>query len=264
MPDKDLLQKNHQSPVYHFWPLKEALLVGGTIFLVTFFVSYFIYHHALNAQRGEIKEGLIRAALIVASSLDGDVHKQFVDPKQETGELYLSFIKPLQTALDQDKDIAFVYTAIMRGDKVHFIVDPTPPGDNDGDGVDDKAHIMEVYEDPPSEIVAALKQQKIQVTQAPYTDKWGSFMSAYVPFNDSQGNFVGVFGIDITADNYFTRLAPMLRATVRAMVAGFFVSFLVAALVWFMRNFGSVVHQRRNEVIGDFQTLRDQVDKKSV
>ena len=33
----------------------------------------------------------------------------------------------------------FVYTCAMRGEKVHFILDPAPAGDVDGDGLDEKS-----------------------------------------------------------------------------------------------------------------------------
>jgi sensor histidine kinase regulating citrate/malate metabolism len=104
---------------------------------------------------------------------------------------------------------------------------------------------MDEYTEASSEIKQALRNQEIVVSEQPYSDRWGSFVSGYIPFYDKSGNFSGVLGIDIEAKNYFERLAPIKRATTRTMVAGFFIAFLIASLVWFTRNFGLVVNQKR-------------------
>ena len=256
------LEKQHRTQNYRIRPFKEAVVITIAIFMVVFSVSYFIYVRALDAQKGEIREGLIRTAMVIATMLDGDVHKQFKNRSQESGELYKNFIKPLEKVLATDDTVVFIYTTILKGDQVYFVVDPTVEGDSDGDGVDDKSHIMELYADADAALRLALTEQKAVPTDEPYTDKWGSFMSAYVPFYDNKGEFVGVLGIDIKAENYFTRLKPMLRATVRAMVAGFFVAFLVGSLVWFMRNFSLIINRHRVEISNDFEGMKSELSKK--
>jgi hypothetical protein len=257
-----ILEKQYKAREYAFHPLMEAFLIGATIFVVVCTVSYFIYVHALNAQKGEIREGMVRTAKTIATIIDGelaDLHETFKDVRQEHSTEYARFTKPLEKILAGDKTIVFIYTAIMKENEVFFVVDPTPEGDADGDGVDDKSHIMQPYPAADIALHTALKEHLAAPTKEPYIDKWGSFMSAYAPFYDSQGRFVGVVGIDITAQNYFTRLRPMVRATARAMVAGFFVSFIVGALVWFMRNFASIINRRRIEVIKDVQLIRKEI-----
>ncbi len=257
-----LLAKKHTMKDYRFRPLTEAIIIGLSILLVILSVSYFIYSHALDAQKGEIREGLLRTAVTISSIIDGDIHNRFKHPDQEHEESYLNFIKPLEKILSLDESIVFIYTTVMIDDKVYFVVDPTPEGDADGDGIDDKSHIMELYKNADSALRKALKEQVAMATDEPYVDKWGSFMSAYAPFYTRDGDFAGVVGIDITANNYFTRLKPMLRSTVRAMVAGCFVSFVVAALVWFMRNFAKIINARRKTVVQDFAALQHSLEEK--
>jgi len=259
MSAEQYLDKEYESPDYRFHPFKEALIIGITIFSTVFLVSYFIYVHALNAQKGEIREGLVRTAQAVSLMLDVETHKTFTDSSQEQSQAYIDFIKPLERMLATDSTVVFIYTTVLIDDKVYFVVDPTPEGDSDGDGVDDKSHIMEEYEGADESLRKALKEQIPVPTHEPYVDKWGSFMSAYVPFYDQQGEFVGVLGIDIEAENYFERLAPMKRATIRAMVAGFCISFMVGALVWFMRNFAAIIHGRRIALVDDFKGLKSKL-----
>ena len=135
-----------------------------------------------------------------------------------------------------------VFVGSKNGDSITALIDA------DNDGVDDKAHIMEEYSEAPEELLVALRNQTHE-TSEPYTDDWGHFVSSYIPFHDSQGEFVGVLGIDISAEMYQQRTQPIFRATVRTMVAAFFISFMVGSLVWFTRNFSKIVNAKRNHLV---------------
>lgn len=244
-----------QTAEYRIYPLTEAIAIGIVVVLAIFSTTYFIYHHALNAQKGEIQEGLIRTGNVLAAFVDGDIHRSFFSPDQEQTDAYKQAVQPFEKILKADPSIAFVYTGILKDGKVHFILDPTPGGDADGDGVDDKAHIMDEYTEASEDMIRALKERTTVTSKEPYVDRWGSFVSGYIPFYDSKGEFVGVLGIDIDSTNYFSRLEPIKRATIRAMVTGFFVAFLVAAAVWFMRNFSSVINKSRLSIYQEYLSL---------
>ncbi|NTW69902.1 MAG: chemotaxis protein [Chlorobiaceae bacterium] len=242
---------------YRFYPLAEAVLIGVVSFCAIFITTWFIYFHTLNAQKGEIREGLLRAGAVGALFVDGDLHSQFISRDQEQSEAYLKALKPLKNIMQADSTIAYVYTLVMKNNKVYFVLDPTLTGDRDHNGLDDKSHIMDPYPDAGPLVLQAFREQRNVVSQEPYTDSWGSFLSAYIPVYDSNQKFVCLLGIDIRADNYLERLAPIRRATIRAMVTGFFVSFLIAALVWFMRNFSKIMNRSRHEIYEDYMRLKN-------
>jgi len=230
---------------YRFYPLTEALLIGSVIFIAIFLTSYFIFYHALEAQKDEIREGLVRTAQAMTTTIDPQLHRTFIHKEQEETEAYQNAIKPFAQILALNEQIKFIYTVILKNNKIYFILDPTPKGDADGDGVEDSVDIMQEYDDPSGLLGEALRTQRTIVTKEPYTDQWGTLFGAYVPFYDNNGNFVGVLGMDITADKYFKRLMPIKRATIRAIVAGFFITFVIGSLVWFTRNFSSIVNRNR-------------------
>lgn len=246
-------EKRHHVRTYRFYPLREGITVGFCIFLVFFLLIYFIYHHARAAQTGEIREGLLRTARVVATLIDGDRHRQFTSREQEESKAYKDALAPLARALAADKSIEFIYTTIYKGGKIYFILDPTEAGDADGDGVDDKSHIMEYYNDAGEDIARALTEQVSTASKEPYKDKWGTHFSYYVPFYDNVGEFVGVLGIDITAAQYFQRLEPIKRATQRALAAAVFISFLVGTAIWFLRRFSRLINQSRLRIANDFK-----------
>jgi hypothetical protein len=238
---------------YRVWPVAEAVVVSAGLFVAVFTVSYFIFVHAQNAQKGEIQEGLLRTARAAALLIDGDTHRQFRSVDQEDSPQYRRAIGVLQRLLDDNPDLKYVYTMVLRDGRPYFVLDPTPAGDRDGDCVDDKAHIMQRYFDATEAMMTALNEQRAVVEQELSSDPWGTFISAYAPFFDSSGRFAGIVGIDLTAENYFARLAPMKRATVRAMVTGFFAAFLIGTWIWFIRRFFLVVNDSRLTIFNDWK-----------
>lgn len=241
---------------YRFYPLTEAILISVVVFFAIFITTYFIYFHTLNAQKGEIREGLLRTASVGALFVDGDAHRQFISPDQEKSAEYAKAILPLKNILVADSTIAYVYTLVMKNDKVYFVLDPTLSNHKNGNGIDDKSHIMQEYREANNVVILALKKHLRIADQEPYQDRWGSFISAYVPVYDSHGKFACVLGVDIRADNYFKRLAPIKRATIRAVVTGFFVSFLIGALVWFMRKFSKIMNRSRHNIYEKYIRLK--------
>jgi sensor histidine kinase regulating citrate/malate metabolism len=241
---------NRTWKAYKIYPLQEAILIGFCLFIAIFSSTFFLYHYALSAQEGEIKEGLLRTAKVVSNFIDKDIHADLAEG-QETTLKYKEAIIPLEKTLKADDSIEYLYTAILKDGKVYFILDGTPLGDADNDGVEDKALIMDEYKEASADIIRSLKNQEIVISDKPNTDRWGSFLSAYIPLYDTQGDFVAVLGIDIEATKYFSRLEPIKRATTRTMVIGFFISFLVASIVWFTRNFGLKINNKRKELFDE-------------
>ncbi len=238
----ELLQE--YAPVeYRIRPGMEALLVILCVLLATFSTIYFIYERALEAQKGEIRQGLMRTARVISTLIDPEVHKSFQDPEEEFSQPYIDAEDILLRVRRSDPKIAFVYTAIKRDGKVLFVLDPTPPPEEGEE--DTRVALFEEYLQPPDELMRVLRDQEIVASEEPYTDEWGSFVSAFVPLFDAQGEMFGVLGVDIDATDYFERLAPIRRATVRALVTAFFVAFLMGSAVWFLRNFIRVLNQRR-------------------
>ncbi|NTU54162.1 MAG: chemotaxis protein [Chlorobiaceae bacterium] len=251
-------------PTYRFYPVRESFIIGTLVFIVVSITTSFIYYYTLDALKGEIREGLARTAAVVALSVDGDLHETFHSPTQESTPEYANAILPLARALRADPSISYVYTVILRDGQPMFILDATPPGDVNHDGIDEKSHIMQECKNPTTVMLDALRRHRVLTEQEPYQDMWGASISGYAPFYDSGGRFAGIVGVDIKADNYYKRLEPIRRATVRAIVTGFFTAFVVGALVWFMRNFSRVINEKRHNLYEElFQGQLPQNDKVS-
>lgn len=234
---------------YRIRPLREAVAVGVVVFLAIFFTTYFIYVRAIEAQKSEIQQSLLRTASVVRTLIDLEQHRQFKAAEDEFTPAYQQAIAPLIAAKQADPQITYLYTAVLGDDgKVYFVYDVTPTP-TDPEVEDTSVAVMEEYTEALQnpEIMTALREQTTVVSTDFYFDQWckDGCISGYVPLKDASGEFHGVLGLDIQSPEYFMRLEPIKRATVRAMVTGFFVAFITASMIWFLRNFILVVNERR-------------------
>jgi len=238
-------EKDIQVKEYKSRPLIEALSAGAFVFLIVFINSYFIHHWAMEAQKGEIREGISRTADVIATTINIGRHDTYRNVEQMKTLEYQADDLILERVIKTGA-FAYAYTTIRDADgKIRFILDGSLPGDSDNDGVEDSVQLMEVYADASPDLIVAFETHKPVVSKEPYKDKWGAFISAYVPLFGEDGHFAGVLGIDISANNYFERLAPITRAAQRAYVNGFFVAFMVGCIVWFLRKFILVINVSR-------------------
>ncbi|MFZ3044586.1 MAG: hypothetical protein WA151_01625 [Desulfatirhabdiaceae bacterium] len=218
-------------------PVFEGLAIGFFSLVAMSICIYFIYVRALYALQEEIKEGLIRNVSAVATTIDGDLHKNFRSPSQKNDPEYTDYLKKLEAIRQASKYVRYLYTNILVDEKVHFIANPSPQNDNDGDGKPDEApQLMEPYPDAGEALLTALREKKASVDRDPYTDKWGTFYSAYAPFFDSKGNFEGTIGMDLELAGFNERLEPIKVSTKRAFIAALALAVLFGTAVWFFRR----------------------------
>ena len=127
-------------------------------------------------------------------------------------------MQPLRRFRDAIPDVKFVYTVVRDGDQVRFVLDAAEPGDHDGDGVEDRSGIWELYDDADASMYRRARRParpggEPATTERPYSDRWGTFMSGYAPFFDAAGHEAGVVGVDVDANVYVARLATRAQTT---------------------------------------------------
>jgi hypothetical protein len=146
---------------------------------------------------------------------------------------YLSVAKKLRTLCSMDDNILNAYILKVNPDRsVTFLVDDLYPEDPQG-----SAKIGELSTSPDTmEIFGALSRPTS--SKGPYTTKYGSFISAYAPIDDSMidsnGNTVAVLAIDMSAIDYTDYMSGkgyliLLSGLVSMIIA-------VGAIFWFGRR----------------------------
>lgn len=243
-------------------PVWVGILAGLGVPVTVMAVSLMLYFASVAAIDHEVKTDLKRIAAVVASQVNGDVHDIFQSPEQESSESYAAAIAPLAKIVEASPEIAFVYTVVKKGDQVYFVLDPTEEGDEDKDGVDDKSHIMQVYEDAGADMLRAFSSGEPHADGKPYSDIWGTFISGYAPIKDGSGKVVAVAGVDLKADRYLHRLDGVHRAGRYALVLAIAIT-LLAGFFAFRAQGGALasrakIAQRERELEAAHTELENQ------
>ena len=189
--------------------------------------------------RENYRHYLIGLAQAAAEQVDTSLHASIRDPDQLNGEDYRKVVEPLRRLRAAVNDVRYVYTAVLDGSTVRFVLDAADPGDHDHDGVEDQAGVWEVYEDYDPAILAALGNGKTPGTpdasKEPYTDAWGSFISGWAPILDAGGRQVGVVGVDVDASVYLSRMVDARKWALYGLVPAGLVILGLAIMFYFIR-----------------------------
>ncbi len=218
-----------------FKPLFNGLLAGLVLLLAT--GAMLLNFHLTMTRHAEetMRNSLRRAALACALSIDPEVHASLTDAAQQGSQPYLEACNRLRLAkeaMEGPEKFHFVYTCVLRGEAVYFVLDPTPAGDSDGDGVDDKSHLMQPYPEADPEMISTLKTGEVVVMKEPESDRWGTFLSGYAPITDAAGKVIAMAGVDMDLTFYQGEIHSIRLATLFAALGSLLVSILAGYGVW--------------------------------
>ena len=190
------------------------------------------YTSSTSAIKSSVRTGLESTAGVMATQINGSDVVLF-QAGDEGSPKYLAVVKELRNLRSMDDHILNAYILKVNPDRsVTFLVDDLYPDDPQG-----SAKIGERSTAPDSmEIFAALSRPTS--SKEPYTTKYGSFMSAYAPIDDSVGNSNGntkaVLAIDMSATDYTDYMSGkgyliLITGLVSMVIA-------VGAIFWFGRR----------------------------
>ena len=193
-------------------PRRDALVVAFGHWAAVLIGIGGVWWASTELLKQEVQESLIRTAEGAAAVVDGDLHRTITRPDQLDDDDYRRCIAPLRAIYGRIGDVKYLYTVVLDGNDVRFVLDTAAPGDNDGDGVEDRSAVWSVYDGDAPELLTALRAGRSIADAAPRRDEWGTFVSGYAPILDSAGRSVGVVGADMTADAYLGKLAAARRS----------------------------------------------------
>ncbi|HEY5810982.1 MAG TPA: hypothetical protein VIT67_23625, partial [Povalibacter sp.] len=100
-----------------FWVVSLAAAVAlGAIVAIPQWLSKQARLQVLRSHVGQV-------AQLAASVVDGDLHRQLLDPANYTPELYARTLAPLVRFHSADPEIFYVYTMVEREGKSYFVID---------------------------------------------------------------------------------------------------------------------------------------------
>jgi len=202
-----------------------ASLVAAVILVSLVAIPQYLSKQArwdsLRAHVGEI-------AKLAASVVDGDLHRQLLDPANYNDELYKRALAPLVRFHSTDHDIFYLYTMVERDGVAYFVLDTAASPDLKTDrkleasGYMERFDVRQEYKDDWLQQLAA---GKTYVNPGFEEDDYGTFLTGDSPIHDSQGRYSGFVGVDFDLEYYFAQ-----EARFRAIAIGSLIAALLLAL----------------------------------
>lgn len=224
-----------------------ALLGGLVVFAVSGIVCTVLYLLGTRALADEVRDGLVRVAKAAATRINPEEHRMLTSPEHMLLPEYTNAVAKLREIRDSDSQMAYIYTCVLIDGRVHFILDAAEPGDNNGDGIEDKSNLLDPYDEASKELLAAFEKREATADTKPYKDRWGTFVSGYAPVFDGKGNLICVLGVDLTAEDFAARLEGMRVAWHWSLVLSFLLAMLVAAVIFVTNRRLAAVHRAQQQ-----------------
>jgi diguanylate cyclase (GGDEF)-like protein len=207
-----------------FWIVSlAAALVLGAVVAIPQLLSKQARLEVWRAHVAEISR-------LAASVVDGDLHRQLLDPENYTPELYERTLAPLVRFHSAAPEIFYVYTMVERDGRSHFVVD-TAASDKLVTNRELRASkYMEPFEtlevEPDPNWLRRIAAGETYVYPYFQLDDYGYFLSGHTPIYDSAGRYSGFVGVDFDSQYYLAQ-----ESSFRAITIGTFTAAMLCALL---------------------------------
>ena len=157
---------------------------------------WLLFTTSSNSVTESSRQELISGAKLVSLTINAELQSEFNSKTSLNDPGLLAETERLRAALAKTVDIRYVYT-LGKNDKgqISFLVDATPEGDVDGDGVEDKSKLFDVVDSVTPEMQEAFDSGIPTVEKSATKDAWGKWQSAYAPVMTKSGKLI-VVGVD--------------------------------------------------------------------
>jgi signal transduction histidine kinase/CheY-like chemotaxis protein len=212
-------------------PLLHGTLAGCVVMIISSLGLFYFWHAAREAQLGAVRTELVQLARVAATLVDGDRHRVLKSQAQAGGSDHLALLAPLVRFHKATSDIIYVYTAILDKNRIYYVLGTDYLYRVEGDSITPDP-IMTPHDTLDPTLRRALERHEVAVNDEPVKEAIRSYMSAYAPFYDSQGRFVGVTGVDMWVHDFDARIGAIRRAGMGAFAAVAVLSVLTGTVVF--------------------------------
>lgn len=186
-----------------FWLVSLAAL--AVLMMVVGIPQWLSKQARLEVLRSHVAE----ISQIAASVVDGDLHRQLLDPANYTPELYERTLAPLVRFHSADPAIFYVYTMVERGGKSFFVVDTAASAKLKTSRKLRPSAYMEPFAsidvEPDADWLQRIAAGETYVYPSFQRDVYGIFLSGHTPVYDSQRRYSGFVGVDFDLKYYLAQ-----------------------------------------------------------
>jgi GAF domain-containing protein/HAMP domain-containing protein len=177
--------------------VRAKLIIGFTFLsaLVSGLTARGIYTNLLDQTINDFRSRVLSVARLAAFLQNGD---EFAQISSAQDPLYEKARSENLKIRKSDPTVAYLYTMRKDDQGIYFVVDAGEPGE------ENISAFGERYNDAPATLVDNFDTMtEAVIVPEIYTDKYGTFLSAFAPIFTSSGERAGVLGVDISAEALF-------------------------------------------------------------
>jgi diguanylate cyclase (GGDEF)-like protein len=211
-----------------FWlvSLAAALVLGAVVAVP----QWFSKQARLDVLRSHVAE----ISRLAASVIDGDLHRQLLDPANYTPELYARTLEPLVRFHSAAPEIFYVYTMVEREGASYFVVDTAASEKLATHRELRASKYMERFEplevEPDPDWLRQIANGKTYVYPRFQRDEYGYFLSGHTPIYDSEGRYSGFVGVDFDSQYYIAQESSFRAISIGSITAALLCALLIGYL----------------------------------
>jgi diguanylate cyclase (GGDEF)-like protein len=174
-----------------------------------------------------------QVARLAASIIDGDLHRQLLDPANYSDALYQQAVAPLVRFHSANPELYYVYTMIDRDGEAYFVLDTAQSKTLKTARTLKASAYLEHFVLRPeysSDWLRQIAAGNTWVTPYFQHDDYGDFLSGHSPIYDSQGRYSGFVGVDFDTDYYQAQERRFKWIGLGSVLAAILISLLLAYL----------------------------------
>jgi signal transduction histidine kinase len=197
------------SLVHVFTSLVKPKLVSFKLAIVGWFIytlgAFGLIQLFTNSYQEQVSISLIQSAKHFASTFEVLGHHILAKDASEVDPTYLELIELEKSWLRSQTQVADIYTMKRSvANEVYLVVDSETDYNQNGIIDEDREFrtpIGEIYDKSLPELFSAFAGN-VAFTQNPYLDKWGYWISVFIPLRTPSGDIDGILGVDYYAEEY--------------------------------------------------------------
>lgn len=229
------LCKNTAVPAYRHFTLRTFWIVSVAAAAVLGAIVAIPQWLSKQARLEVLRSHVAAVAQLAASAVDGDLHRQLLDPANKTPELYERTLAPLVRFHSAYPAIFYVYTMVERDGQSYFVVDTA--AESDRLKIRHKllpSEYMEPFKpldvEPDPDWLQQIAAGKTYVYPSFQRDKYGTFLSGHAPIYDSQGRYSGFVGVDFDLHYYLAQEASFRAISIGTLAGALLLALLIGYL----------------------------------
>lgn len=198
----------------------KVLIIAVQIVIVLSVAAAFLVYHGVDKH---LRKSLLTNTKTIAATINPARVASLSGTSDDLTTENYKFLKDTMVRLHAvNPETRFVYLMGYRDGRMFFFVDSEPPESDDysppGDIYYDTT-LFEVYN----------FINGISVTEGPYTDAWGNWISAYSSIFDDQGYPIAIIGMDVDVKTWKKEIlnAELIPLSVFVIFSGFLISYYI-------------------------------------